>query len=67
MKKLTVQRVSAFVKKKAMFSKEVTLPSTGLKFVPTANRIDRKKLKTELEVYGRNGLCGTLEMINNLL
>ena len=50
-----------------MFLKEVTLPSTGLKFVPTANRIDRKKLKTELEEYGRNGLCGTLEMINNLL
>ena len=50
-----------------MFLKEVTLPSTGLKFVPTANRIDRKKLKTELEEYGRTGLCGTLEMINNIL
>ena len=25
----------------------------GLKFVPTANRIDRAKLKTELEEYGR--------------
>ena len=67
MKKLTVQRVFAFVKKKAMFSKEIALPSTGLKFVPTANRIDRKKLKTKSEEYGRNGLCGTLEMINNLL
>ena len=25
----------------------------GLKFVPTANKIDRAKLKTELEEYGR--------------
>ena len=27
--------------------------SKGLKFVPTANKIDRAKLKTELEEYGR--------------
>ena len=27
--------------------------SKGLKFVPTANEIDRAKLKTELEEYGR--------------
>ena len=27
--------------------------SKGLKFVPTANKIDRTKLKTELEEYGR--------------
>ena len=27
--------------------------SKGLKFVPTANELDRAKLKTELEEYGR--------------
>ena len=32
---------------------EISLLSKGLKFVPTANKIDRAKLKTELEVYGR--------------
>ena len=32
---------------------EISLLSKGLKFVPTANRIDRAKLKTELEQYGR--------------
>ena len=32
---------------------EVLLLSKGLKFVPTTNKIDRAKLKTELEEYGR--------------
>ena len=32
---------------------EISLLSKGLKFVPTANKIDRVKLKTELEEYGR--------------
>ena len=32
---------------------EISLFSKGLKFVPTANKIDRPKLKTELEEYGR--------------
>ena len=32
---------------------EISLLSEGLKFVPTANKIDRAKLKTELEEYGR--------------
>ena len=32
---------------------EVSLPSKDLKFVPTANKIDRAKLKTELEEYSR--------------
>ena len=32
---------------------EISLLSKGLKFVPTANKIDRAKLKTELEEYGR--------------
>ena len=32
---------------------EISLLSEGLKFVPTNNKIDRAKLKTELEKYGR--------------
>ena len=32
---------------------EVSLLSKGLKFVPAANKIDRAKLKTELEEYSR--------------
>ena len=32
---------------------EISLLSRGLKFVPTANKIDRAKLKTELGEYGR--------------
>ena len=37
---------------------EMSLLSKGLKFVPTANKIDHAKLKTELEEYGRK-LRGT--------
>ena len=32
---------------------EISLLSKGLKFVPTANKIDQEKLKAELEEYGR--------------
>ena len=32
---------------------EISLLSKGLNFVPTANTIDKAKLKTELEVFGR--------------
>ena len=32
---------------------EISLLSKGLKFVPTANKTDRAKLKAELEEYGR--------------
>ena len=32
---------------------EICLLSKGLKFVPTANKIDRAKLKTDLKEYGR--------------
>ena len=32
---------------------EISLLSKGLKFVPTANRVDRAKLKKKLEEYGR--------------
>ena len=32
---------------------EISLPSKGLKFVPRANKINRAKLKTELEEYER--------------
>ena len=32
---------------------EISLLSKGLKFVPTANKTDRAKLKTELGEYGR--------------
>ena len=34
-------------------SEEISLLSKSLKFLPTANKIDRAKLKTELEEYGR--------------
>ena len=42
---------------------EISLLHESLKFVPTVNKIDRTKLKTELEEYGRklSGLCGILE------
>ena len=36
-----------------LFEDEISLLSKGLKLVPTANKIDRAKLKTELEEYGR--------------
>ena len=32
---------------------EISLLSKGLNFVPTSNTIDKAKLKTELEVFGR--------------
>ena len=35
-------------------STEISLLSKGLKFVPTANKIDQAKLKRELDEYGRN-------------
>ena len=34
-------------------SAEISLLSRGLKFVPTANKIDHAKLKRELEEYGK--------------
>ena len=34
-------------------SAEISFLSKGLKFVPTANKIDQAKLKRELEEYGR--------------
>ena len=42
---------------------EISLLYKSLKFFPTVNKIDRTKLKTELEEYGRklSGLCGILE------
>ena len=36
-----------------LFISEISLLYKGLKFGPTANKIDRAKLKTELEEYGR--------------
>ena len=36
-----------------LYASETSLLSKGLKFVPTANKIDRAKLKTELEEHGR--------------
>ena len=45
---------------------EISLLSKGLKFVPTANKIDRAKLKTELKRMGQNsGLCAILETMKN--
>ena len=39
----------------------------GLKFVPTANKNNRAKLKTKLEEYGRKlRLIDTLEMMSGL-
>ena len=37
----------------SLSSAEISLLSKGLKFVPTANKIDQAKLKRELEKYGR--------------
>ena len=39
--------------RKNLSASEISLLSKGLKFVPTANKIDRAKLKTELEECGR--------------
>ena len=39
--------------KRNLSASEISLLSKGLKFVPTANKIDCAKLKTELEEYGR--------------
>ena len=39
--------------KRNLSSAEISLLSKGLKFVPTANKIDQAKLKRELEEYGR--------------
>ena len=47
---------------------EISLLSKGLTFMPTANKIDRAKLKTELEKYeGNYGLCDPLEMMSDPL
>ena len=46
---------------------EISLLSKGLKFVPSANKIDRAKLKRELEENGRKlRQCGILGMMNEL-
>ena len=42
--------------KRNLFRSEILLLSKGLKFVPSANKIDQAKLKKELEEYGRK-LC----------
>ena len=39
--------------KRNLSSAEISLLSKGLKFVPTANKIDQEKLKRELEEYRR--------------
>ena len=39
--------------KRNLSRSEISLLSKGLKFVPSANKIDRAKLKRELEEYGR--------------
>ena len=39
--------------KRKLFRSEISLLSKGLKLVPSANKIDRAKLKRELEEYGR--------------
>ena len=36
-----------------LFGSEILLLSKGLKFVPTANKINRAKLKKELEEFGK--------------
>ena len=46
---------------------EISLLSKGLKFVPSANKIDQAKLKRELEEYGRKlRLIGIVGMMNEL-
>ena len=39
--------------RKNLSEAKISLLSKDLKFVPTANKIDRAKLKTQLEEYGR--------------
>ena len=39
--------------RRALYSAEISSLSKGLKFVPTANKIDQAKLKIELEEYRR--------------
>ena len=39
--------------KRNLLASEISLLSKGLKFVPTANKIDYTKLKTQLEEYVR--------------
>ena len=39
--------------KRQLTKVEISLLSKGLKFAPTSNQINKAKLKTELEAYGR--------------
>ena len=39
--------------KRQLTKVEILLLSKGLKFAPTSNQINKAKLKTELEAYGR--------------
>ena len=45
--------LSVNLSRRNLSSAEISLLSKGLKFVPTANKIDQAKLKRELEEYGR--------------
>ena len=50
------------------FLPEFSLLSTGLKFMPSANKIDQSKLKRELEEYGRKlHLMWHFRMMNKVL
>ena len=39
--------------KRKLSKSEISLLPKGLKFIPTGNTIDKAKLKTELEAFGR--------------
>ena len=41
------------ISRRNLSASEISLLPKGLKFAPTANKIDREKLKTELEEYKR--------------
>ena len=50
------------------FLPEFSLLSTGLKFMPSANKIDQSKLKRELEEYGSKlHLMWHFQMMNKVL
>ena len=48
-----VNKIVIYLSRRYLSASEISLLSKGLKFVPTATKIDHAKLKAELEEYGR--------------
>ena len=47
-----VSKNVAHLSRRNLFRSDISMLSKGVKFVPSANKIDRAKLNTELEEYG---------------